>query len=43
VSVVAELWLQMGSMLWVVPVALGLVATGMAMDRADRSADGRAD
>ena len=35
-NVVADLWLQVGAMLWVVPVAMGLVATGIAMDRSDR-------
>ena len=35
-NVVAELWMQVGTMIWVVPVAVGLVATGIAMDRADR-------
>ena len=35
-NVVAERWLQVGTMIWVVPVAMGLVATGIAMDRADR-------
>ena len=35
-NVVAELWTQVGTMIWVVPVAMGLVATGIAMDRQDR-------
>ena len=36
VNVVADLWMQVATMIWVVPVAFGLVATGIAMDRADR-------
>ena len=35
-NVVAELWFQVGTMIWVVPVAFGLVATGIVMDRSDR-------
>jgi hypothetical protein len=34
--VIVELWQQAGILLWVVPIAAGLVAAGIALDRADR-------
>jgi hypothetical protein len=42
-SALTELWLQVSTLLWVVPVAVGLVAAGLAMDRADRGTDRTAD
>lgn len=35
-NVVTDLWMQVSTMIWVVPVAMGLVATGIAMDWSDR-------
>jgi hypothetical protein len=35
-SIVVELLSQIGPLLWVVPVAAGVVATGMTLDWVDR-------